>query len=38
MAETERASAEVLSLPMHPFLSDADVDSVVVNIERFARA
>ena len=28
-AESEKASREVLSLPMHPFLSEADQDSVV---------
>ena len=32
--ESERASREVLSLPMHPFLTDEDQDRVVMAIER----
>ena len=35
MAETERAAREVLSLPMHAFLSDADVTQVIDGV-RFA--
>jgi UDP-2-acetamido-2-deoxy-ribo-hexuluronate aminotransferase len=30
--ESEKASREVLSLPMHPFLSDADQDRVVASL------
>ncbi len=29
MAESERAAAEVLSLPMHPYLGEHDQDRVV---------
>ena len=32
--ESEKASREVLSLPMHPFLSEEDQDRVVLAIER----
>ena len=28
MPEAERAAAEVLSLPVHPFLSDGDLDRI----------
>ena len=31
----ERAAREVLSLPLHPFLSDGDVDRVVAGIAGF---
>jgi dTDP-4-amino-4,6-dideoxygalactose transaminase len=37
LAETERASREVLSLPMHPFLSEADVDRVIAGVTRWAK-
>lgn len=33
--EAERAAAEVLSLPVHPSLSDAEVDRVVDAVRRF---
>jgi dTDP-4-amino-4,6-dideoxygalactose transaminase len=29
---TEAAAAEILSLPMHPFLTDADVDAVIAAV------
>lgn len=32
--ESERASREVISLPMHPFLSDAEQDQVVAAVRR----
>jgi UDP-2-acetamido-2-deoxy-ribo-hexuluronate aminotransferase len=32
--ESEKASREVLSLPMHPFLSEADQDRVVAELSR----
>ncbi len=32
MAETERASREVLSLPMHAFLQDEDVEQVIESV------
>jgi len=35
LPETERACAEVLSLPLHPGLADADVGRVVAAIEEF---
>jgi dTDP-4-amino-4,6-dideoxygalactose transaminase len=35
LAETERASREVLSLPMHAFLSDADADRVTAVVKRW---
>jgi dTDP-4-amino-4,6-dideoxygalactose transaminase len=38
LGESERASREVLSLPMHPFLSDADVRRVVEEVRRWAGA
>jgi dTDP-4-amino-4,6-dideoxygalactose transaminase len=37
MAETERAAREVLSLPMHAFLSDADVAHVIEGVKAAAR-
>jgi dTDP-4-amino-4,6-dideoxygalactose transaminase len=36
MAETERASREVLSLPMHPFLSEEDIMRVIAQVRRWA--
>lgn len=36
--ETEEASRKVLSLPMHPFLSDADVDRVAAAVIDWAKA
>jgi dTDP-4-amino-4,6-dideoxygalactose transaminase len=36
MNETERAAAEVLSLPLHPFLSNADVARVIAEVTRWA--
>jgi dTDP-4-amino-4,6-dideoxygalactose transaminase len=38
LAETERASREVLSLPMHPFLDDSDVERVAAEVGHWARA
>lgn len=35
MAETERAAHEVLSLPMHPFLSVQDQDRVIAAVRSF---
>ena len=31
----ERAAREVCSLPLHPFLSDEDVDRITAEIARF---
>jgi len=36
--ETERAACEVLSLPMHAFLGDADVNRVTEEVARWAKA
>lgn len=36
--ESEKASREVLSLPMHPFLSESDQDRVVETIREFFHA
>jgi len=36
LAQTEQAAREVLSLPMHPFLSDADVERVSAAVEDWA--
>jgi dTDP-4-amino-4,6-dideoxygalactose transaminase len=38
MAQTEQAAREVLSLAMHPFLSDEDVDRVVAEVVRWTKA
>jgi dTDP-4-amino-4,6-dideoxygalactose transaminase len=38
LGQTERASAEVLSLPMHPFLSDTDVERVAAAVKGWATA
>lgn len=35
MAETEKAAREVLSLPMHPFLSELDQDRVIAAVRSF---
>ena len=35
LPETERAAAEVLSLPIHPFLQEAEQDRVVATLSRF---
>ena len=32
--QSERASREVISLPMHPFLSESDQDAVVVAVKQ----
>ena len=37
LGETERASREVLSLPMHPFLSDDDADRVSAEVRRWTQ-
>jgi len=37
LPETERASREVLSLPMHAFLSDEDVERVATEVARWAK-
>lgn len=36
LPETVRAAAEVLSLPVHPLLSDADLDRIVAAVQSFA--
>ena len=36
--ESEKASREVISLPMHPFLAESDQDRVVESIRRGAAA
>jgi perosamine synthetase len=38
LPETERAAAEVVSLPVHPSLSDADLERVVTAVAAVARA
>lgn len=38
MAETERAAREVLSLPMHAFLSDDDVAYVIAGVKQAVKA
>jgi dTDP-4-amino-4,6-dideoxygalactose transaminase len=35
LPEAERASAEVLSLPVHPALSSADLETIVTQVNRF---
>ena len=37
LPETDRACAEVLSLPMHPHLSHADVDAVAAALKAAIR-
>ena len=37
LPESEKASREVISLPMHPYLSDADQDRVVLAVKRAIR-
>ena len=37
LGETERAAREVLSLPMHPFLSESDVERVTANVMRWTK-
>lgn len=37
LRESERAAREVLSLPMHPFLSERDQDRVIAAVERALR-
>jgi len=37
LAETERASTQILSLPMHPFLGDADVARVIEAVRRWQK-
>jgi dTDP-4-amino-4,6-dideoxygalactose transaminase len=36
LLETMRAAAEVLSLPVHPMLADADLDRIVAAVQSFA--
>lgn len=36
LPETERAAREVLSLPMYPELSEAEIDSVIRAVQGFA--
>jgi perosamine synthetase len=36
LAQTIRAAAEVLSLPVHPVLADADLDRIVAAVQSFA--
>lgn len=38
LPETERAAAEVLSLPVHPALSQADLETIVAAVNSFAGA
>jgi len=38
LPETERAAAEVLSLPVHPSLSQADLEKIVETVNRFMEA
>ncbi len=38
MAVTDRLAGEVLSLPMHPFLSDADTEAVAAAVRQWADA
>jgi dTDP-4-amino-4,6-dideoxygalactose transaminase len=38
LPETERAAAEVLSLPVHPALSDGDLDRIVNAVNTLAKA
>lgn len=38
LPETDRAAAEVLSLPVHPALSQRDLDSVITAVNTLARA
>ena len=38
MAGTDRLAGEVLSLPMHPFLSDADTEAVAAAVRQWADA
>lgn len=38
LPETERAAAEVLSLPVHPSLTDADLDRIVAGLAAVVRA
>ncbi len=38
MPEAERAAAEVLSLPVHPALTDADLDRIVESVRKAAAA
>jgi dTDP-4-amino-4,6-dideoxygalactose transaminase len=35
LPETERAAAEVLSLPVHPGLSQADLETIVAAVNEF---
>jgi dTDP-4-amino-4,6-dideoxygalactose transaminase len=36
LPKTEQAASQVLSLPIHPYLSNADVDRVIASIRTFA--
>jgi len=38
LPQTELAAQEVLSLPMHPFLTDADVERVIAAVSAWAKA
>ncbi len=38
LPQTERAAAQVLSLPVHPALSQADLDQIVTAVNRLAKA
>jgi Predicted pyridoxal phosphate-dependent enzyme apparently involved in regulation of cell wall biogenesis len=38
LAETERAAAEVVSLPVHPSLSEGDLERIVVAVNALAKA
>jgi dTDP-4-amino-4,6-dideoxygalactose transaminase len=38
LPETERAALEVMSLPVHPSLSDDDLDRIVTAVNTLAKA
>lgn len=38
LPETERAASEVLSLPVHPSLSDGDIDRIIAGVTAVLRA
>jgi dTDP-4-amino-4,6-dideoxygalactose transaminase len=38
LPETERAAREVVSLPVHPSLSDADLERIVAAVNTVAKA
>jgi perosamine synthetase len=38
LPETEKAAAEVISLPVHPSLTDADLERIVTGVNAVVRA